>query len=64
MCIQDVAILGVMPHFFSIADFLQKLFHTTDELMSLCDEYSDQPFKKKFTETFISVVDNLLDDEN
>ena len=32
-----------------------------DGLACLCDEYSDQPFKKKYTEAFISVIDRLLE---
>ena len=34
-----------------------------EELEKLCEGYSDQPFKKRFTEAFISVIDKLLESE-
>jgi len=34
-----------------------------DGLEMLCEEYSDQPFKKRFTEAFVSVIDKLLESE-
>lgn len=42
----------------------RKGFLTLKEcLQNLMTEYSDQPFKKKYTESFISVVEKLLTDE-
>ena len=35
-----------------------------NKLGELCDEYDNQPFKKRYTEMFISIIEKLLTDEN
>ena len=61
MCIQDVAILGVMPHFFSIADFLQKLFHTTT---IFCTQFDVPGWHDKFSSPLIAdaICDRIAHD--